>query len=76
MLLLRFGCAPHRRLRQLPQLFGREAEIAGDRVANRAARDRDAALTCVDPGVGESEFGRNSKNCETESERRASAQKS
>jgi hypothetical protein len=56
MLLLRVGCAPHRRLGQLPQLFGREAEIAGDRVADRAARDGDAALTRVDLGVGGSEL--------------------
>ena len=70
MLLLRVGCAPHRRLGQLPKLFGREAKIAGDRVADRAARDRDAALTRVDLGVGESELGLKSKNCETEGERR------
>jgi hypothetical protein len=70
MLLLRISCAPHLRLGQLPKLFGREAEIAGDRVADRAARDRDAALARVDLGVGESELGLKNKNCDTEGERR------
>jgi hypothetical protein len=60
----------------LPQLLRRESKIAGDRVADRAPGDGDAALARVDLRVGGSKLGLKSNNRETDGERQIAAPKS